>query len=261
LSLEILKLGGSVVTFKKTPMAPNIKAIRRLAEEVSLAGSRKLVIIHGGGSYGHPLAKEHDIVSGYSSPRQLVGFSKTHQAMINLNSIIIEAFLDSGVPVVSIAPSSFIVTDDRRIVNIDFNLIKRFIESDFIPVLYGDAVLDISRRFTILSGDQLSVRLAIELKVERLLFGVDVDGVYTANPNLAPDAKLIEDLSLSQIKGMTQIGEALSTDVTGGMIGKINEARDAVEADIKVQLINALKPGIIQSALKWNPVPGTWLRR
>jgi isopentenyl phosphate kinase len=261
LSLEILKLGGSVVTFKDTPMTPNTNAIKRLAEEVALAGSRKLVIIHGGGSYGHPLANKYNIISGYSSPHQLVGFSRTHQSMINLNRVIVDSFLDSDVPVVSLAPSSFIIADDGRIINIDSNIIKRFIELGFVPILYGDTILDKSRGFTILSGDQLSVRLAIDLNADRILFGVDVDGVYTANPNITPDAKLIENLSLNQIKGMIQIGESLSTDVTGGMIGKITEAKTAVEAGIKVQLVNALKPGIIKSALDWDPVRGTWLRR
>jgi isopentenyl phosphate kinase len=259
--MEILKLGGSVVTKKDQPKTPNVEAIRRLAREVATAGPRKLIVVHGGGSYGHPLAKEYNISAGYSAPRQLAGFSLTHQAMVELNRIVVEAFLDAGVPAVSIAPSSFIITEDRRIIELDTSVVSKAIESNFVPILYGDAVLDSARRFTILSGDQLAVRLATDLGAERLIFGVDVDGVYTANPKLAKDARLIEELSLSQMRGMVRIGEALSTDVTGGMLGKVNEAAAAVEAGVEVQLLNALKPDAVNAALRGEKIPCTWLRR
>jgi len=259
--MEILKLGGSVITRKEKPRTPNIEAIKRLASEVATAGPREIVVVHGGGSYGHPPAKEFDISAGYSSPRQLTGFSLTHQAMVELNRIVVEALLDAGIPAISIAPSSFIVTEDRRIGNVDFSLVSRAVESNMVPILYGDAVLDSARRFTILSGDQLATRLAIDLGASRLMFGVDVDGVYTANPKIVKEAKLIEELSMSQMRGMVRIGEALSTDVTGGMLGKISEAGAAVEAGIDVQLVNALKPGVVRGALMGERVPSTWLRR
>lgn len=250
-----------MVTDKDRPKTANISAIRRLAREVASAGPRNLIIVHGGGSYGHPLAKEYDVATGYSSPRQLPGFSLTHQAMVGLNGIIVEAFLSEGVPVMSIAPSSFIVTEDRRIVDVDLTLVSKALDSGFIPVLYGDAVLDSVRRFTILSGDQLAARLATDLDAARIVFGVDVDGVYTANPKLVKEARLIEELSLSQMRGMVKIGEALSTDVTGGMLGKISEAGPAVEAGVEVQLVNALTPGVVHDALRGEMVRCTWLRR
>ncbi len=138
---------------------------------------------------------------------------------------------------------------------------KRYLDSGTVPVMYGDAVLDSVLGFTILSGDQLAVRLATDLGAAKLIFGVDVDGVYTANPKMAKGAKLIERLSLSQVKGIIRIGEAVSTDVTGGMLGKINEAQAAVEAGVSVQLVNALEPGRTLRALRGEPVVGTILTR
>ena len=82
--MEILKLGGSVVTLKDRPRTPNTEAITRLATEVATAGPRRLIIVHGGGSYGHPLVRHS--LSGYKSSNQLAGFSLTHQAMVELTS-------------------------------------------------------------------------------------------------------------------------------------------------------------------------------
>jgi isopentenyl phosphate kinase len=259
--MEILKLGGSVITYKDKPHTPNTEAITRIATEVATAGQRRLIIVHGGGSFGHPLAKEYDIVTGYKSPKQLVGFSKTHQAMVELNEQIVNSYLEVGVPAVSIAPSSFITTEDGRITTVDFSVVARAIESGFVPILYGDAVLDSVLRFTILSGDQLAVKLAIDLNANKIIFGIDVDGVYTANPKLVKEARLIDELSLSQMRGIIKVGAALSTDVTGGMFGKIREAGTAVEAGVEVQLINALKPNIVHDSLQGEHVVCTWLRR
>ena len=261
MTLEILKLGGSVVTDKEKSMSPNIDSIKRLANEISRAGPEELVIVHGGGSYGHPLAKEYDLVNGYTSDLQLLGFSKTRQAMIQLNSLILNNLLDAEVPAVSINPSSFIVTNDRRIMHVNISVIKKYLRAGFIPVLYGDAVIDNKQRFTILSGDQLAVQLSKVLKAERLIFGVDVDGVYTKNPKLSPQARLIENLSIKGMKDIVKMGDALSTDVTGGMLGKIQEAVMAVNFGVKVLLVNALKPDYVYKALRYEDVIGTKLQR
>jgi isopentenyl phosphate kinase len=261
LNLEILKLGGSVVTNKNQPMSMNTAAINRIASEIATAGGRGLVIVHGGGSYGHPLAKEYEISNGYHSDLQLPGFSKTRQAMIQLNSILVNTLLDAHVPAVSVNHSSFIITNNKKIGEVDFKIVELYIKAGMVPVLYGDAVLDTEIKFTILSGDQLAARLAIDLKAQRLIYGVDVDGVYTANPKLTSNARLIEDLSLSHMKGMVKIGEALSTDVTGGMLGKVQEATSAVEAGVNVLILNALKSDYIYNALRGESVVCTRLRR
>jgi isopentenyl phosphate kinase len=66
-------------------------------------------------------------------------------------------------------------------------------------------------------------------------------------------------LELEKIDGFVKIGESLSTDVTGGMLGKVSEARAAVGEGVKVQFVNAAKPDVILKALKGEPVAGTIL--
>ncbi|MBN1682393.1 isopentenyl phosphate kinase family protein [Candidatus Bathyarchaeota archaeon] len=258
--MEIIKLGGSVITNKEKPMTPNLNSIFRLSREISSAKPKELIIIHGGGSFGHPLAKEYLISEGYVQKKQLIGYSLTHQSMVKLNTIIVEALLDSGVPAVSVAPSSFITTTKKRITQIDISIILNYLKMGMIPVLYGDTILDSEMGFTILSGDQLAVRLAIELKANRLIFGVDVDGVYSTNPKIDNKAEFFNEFSLSQLNN-NQISGSSETDVTGGMLGKIMEAENAVKTGINVVLLNALKVGLIYQVLKGESVKGTILRR
>ena len=248
-----------MVTIKDQEFTANHGNIRRLSEEIKAAWPTPLVIIHGGGSYGHPVAKKYGIAGGFKSESQIPGFVKTHQTMMDLNALIVKAFLDAGVPAMSVSPSSFISTVDDRISKVDFEIVGRLVVRGILPILFGDAVLDQKMGFTILSGDQLAVRLAISLGASKLIFGVDVDSVYTTNPKLSPEARLIDRLELEKIDGFIEIGESLSTDVTGGMLGKVSEAREAVKEGVEVQFVNASKPDVILKALKGEPVGGTVL--
>ena len=164
--MQILKLGGSVVTNKNKHLSANINNISRLSKEIAKAKPKKLIIVHGGGSFGHPIAKKYSILEGYTDFSQLIGFSKTRQAMIKLNDIIIENLLSEKVPAVSVNTSSLIITDKKRITSPNFKIIEKLVKQGFIPVLYGDAVIDSSQVFTILSGDQLIVSIASQIENE-----------------------------------------------------------------------------------------------
>lgn len=256
--LVILKLGGSVITIKNKAFTPNHEAINRLAKEISDSKISSLIIIHGGGSYGHPLAAEYKITEGFRENRQLIGFSKTCNAMQSLNILVIEALINYGLPAISIAPSSCIMTKRGRIERFNIEALTHSLKLGFVPVLYGDAVFDYENGFSILSGDQLASNLAIMFNAKRVIMGVDVDGLYTADPKIDPSAKLIEHISLSELKKLTDKVESSETmDVTGGMMGKIFEMASLAASGIEVIIINALKPGNIYKALRGEKVKGT----
>ncbi len=255
--MQILKLGGSVITHKDKNFSPDTENIKRLAKEIAESNTESLIIVHGGGSYGHPVAKKYSISDGLKNSDQLVGFSETHQAMTQLNQIIVDTLLDAGVPAFAVSASSMLVTSGTRLVDIDLSIIKRFLSIGLVPVLYGDAVLDTDQGFAILSGDQLIVRLAMELDAERVIFGSDVDGIFTSNPKIDSDAKLITSFSLSNMTA--DVGDTTFTDVTGGMMGKLQEAEDAVKTGSEVLFINATEKDRVKSALKGEKVMGTIL--
>ncbi len=54
----ILKIGGSVITDKSGELAAKTEDINRIAEEIKRAEVDNLVIVHGGGSFGHPTAQK-----------------------------------------------------------------------------------------------------------------------------------------------------------------------------------------------------------
>jgi len=256
--LTILKLGGSVITIKAKPYTANADAIKRLAEEIRRADVKSLIIVHGGGSYGHPTAAKYRVKEGYKDPSQAMGFSETHQAMVTLNKMVLDALIQAGVPAVTVQPSAFIQTDKGRIRSMETEVILTLLKLGITPVLYGDVVLDSTLGFTILSGDQLVSSLAIRLGADRIIMGIDVDGLYTADPKVDPSARLIPHLTPEELRSLQQkIEEVQVTDVTGGMLGKIIELMPAVAQGIKAIIVNASKPDNIYKVLRGEKVPGT----
>jgi isopentenyl phosphate kinase len=259
----VLKLGGSVITYKKKPLTPNRSAIRRLAEEIASAETSSLIIVHGGGSFGHPLAKRYKISEGYKGKTaQLLGFAKTHQAMVALNKLVVDALIEEKVPAVAVSPSSCVVTKSSRISTFLDEPLNKLLEIGAVPVLYGDAVLDSDQGFAVLSGDQLIAHLAMRFNAARVIVGMDVDGLYTADPKADSSAKHLSHVSLKELKSLQQrIGETKVDDVTGGMFGKVRELIPVAEKGLNVFLVNAAKPNNVYKALKGEQVRGTHIEK
>ncbi len=258
----ILKLGGSVITDKTGELSAKTEDINRIAEEIKRADIDNVVIVHGGGSFGHPTAQKYGIKDGLKEPSQKLGFSETHHVMTVLNGLIMDALVWHEIPSLSITPSSIVVTENGRIKSLDETVLHKCMEMGFAPVLYGDAVLDEKIGFTVLSGDQLVAYLAIKLKAEKIIIGVDTDGIYEADPKVDPNAKPYLRLNLEQLKKVqAKIGKAQTTDVTGGMAGKIAELIPAVEAGITVQIINATRNLRVLRGLTGERIEGTIIEK
>lgn len=258
----VLKIGGSVITDKKGELAAKTHEINRLAEEIRNAAIKKLIIVHGGGSFGHPVAEKYKIKEGYKEELQKIGFSETHHVMTVLNGLFMDSLVWHNVPAVSVTPSSCIVTENGRIKQFEDVPVEGLLKMGFIPVLYGDAVLDTKLGFTVLSGDQLVSTLAIKFNAERIVIGIDEDGVFDADPKLEKTAKMFEHLTLSELKKLqSKLGKATACDVTGGMFGKITELVPAVEEQIPVTIVNAMEPRNICRALQAVEVKGTLIEK
>ena len=247
-----------MITDKKKPLTPNLNAIGRLADEISQANISSLILVHGGGSFGHPVAEKYGIAEGYVDSSQVLGFAATHLAMTLLNSWVMEALISRNIPAVEVHPSSCLVTTDGRIRNMELRPLKKMIKMGIVPVLYGDAVLDSTKGFTILSGDQLVSWLAIKLGAERIIMGADVDGLYTADPKTDSSAQLVDHITLEELKSLEyNIEGSKATDVTGGMLGKMREVILAIEHGIKTVIVNATLSGTIYKSLTEEKVKGT----
>ena len=145
----ILKIGGSILTNKDAAESEiDEKNLSRIAKEIKSSldnDSKEIIIVHGAGSFGHPPAKEYKIGEPFDKdeyPQKRIGFSKTQNAVKRLNMLICDEFIKEDLPVVAVPASSFMVATNKRITEGDLDSFKRYLNKGFIPVIYGDVVLD-----------------------------------------------------------------------------------------------------------------------
>jgi isopentenyl phosphate kinase len=258
----IPKIGGSAITDKNGELAARTEIINRLAEEIKRADIDNLIIVHGGGSFGHPTAKKYGVKEGYKEPSQKLGFAETHHVMTVLNGLVMDALIWHEIPAVSVAPSGCMTTNNGRINSCELSAISQMLKMNFTPVLYGDVVFDDKLGFTVLSGDQIVAYLALTLGACKVVIGGDTDGLFDADPKVEANAKPYKNLTLQELKKIqTTISHTQGNDVTGGMAGKIAEIIPVVEKGIPVTITGATKGMSILRALAGQSVAGTEIRK
>ncbi|MCD6522906.1 MAG: haloacid dehalogenase-like hydrolase [Candidatus Diapherotrites archaeon] len=265
--LVLLKLGGSLITDKTKPETARVDVIRRIAQEIKRAltkrGDIKLIIGHGGGSFPHYPAKRYRVNEGIINKDSWRGFAETRAAASKLNQIVTEIFLEEGLDVVSLQPSSSVLCENGVIVHMDLRQIKFLIDRHQIPVTYGDAVLDREKGCTIVSTEALFDYIARKLFPDRIILAGEVEGVYDSDPHKNPNAKLIPEITnknFEKIKKM--LTGSHGYDVTGGMATKIESMYNLLHIlpSMKVQIISGKIPGVIEKAIVGREHIGTIMR-
>lgn len=261
----ILKLGGSVITRKEAENPTlNHENLERIAREISQSNYQKLIVVHGAGSFGHPFAQKYGIgdeIGNYQDlENKMMGFSITQQAVKELNSRVCQCLRKYNILSVSIQPSSFILTKNKRIISANLNLIRKYLDLGFVPVLYGDVVLDSEDaiKMAVLSGDQIVKYLAENLKPKRVILGTDVDGIFNKDPKKYADAQLLD--VVSSLDHMEN-GDTDTADVTGGMGGKLRELLELADIGVESEIINVNHSNIIKKALNGENIMGTLIKK
>ncbi|WP_297459932.1 isopentenyl phosphate kinase [Thermococcus sp.] len=248
----IVKIGGSVFSNKRgKPENFNRAAVRGIAEEIArFYPGKDFVIVHGGGSFGHPQARRYRIRDGLRGCPEIkrIGFTETHRAMLRANDLIVGTFLDEGLPAFPVSTSSVFVTENGEVVRGDVEVLKQLLERRFIPVLFGDVSVDVAKGIDILSGDQIITYLAEVLKPEKIVFLMDVDGIYDRAPG-DENARLIRELTAGDVEHLLGSSASAGVDVTGGIGNKLREALKMARFS-EVWFVNGLVPGRLSGAIR-----------
>ena len=227
--LILLKLGGSLITDKTTPNTARLEVIKRLASEIKEAITTRqddlqLIIGHGSGSFGHPAAARYKTTAGVTGPESWLGLAEVSAAAARLNRIVVDCFLEAGVPAITFQPSASTRTRQGQLMYFETFAIKEVIKHGLVPVVYGDVTIDAIQGVNIVSTEKLFDNLARELNPERILLAGDLDGVYSADPKTTSEAELIADIDSAnwdEVKAL--LGGSQAQDVTGGMYTKVRD--------------------------------------
>ncbi|GAB1721521.1 MAG: aspartate kinase [Nitrospira sp. CR1.1] len=96
-----------------------------------------------------------------------------------------------------------------RISRVTADRIKEALAGGVIPVVAGFQGINASSDVTTLGrggSDLTAVALAAALKADRCIIYTDVDGVYTADPNIVPSARRLDKISYEEMLEMASLG-------------------------------------------------------
>jgi len=256
--LILLKLGGSVITDKTKPFTARMDVIERIAAEIKAALDERgddlqLIIGHGSGSFGHAVADQYQTHKGAVSADSWLGFARVAAAAAQLNTIVLQALQDAGVPAIKFQPSASTRTRGEQLMYFETFPLKEAIRHGLVPVVYGDVSVDASQGMSIVSTEKLFDNLARELTPNRIILAGQVEGVYDKDPLSNPDAELIEDIdptNWDEVEAM--LGGSHATDVTGGMFTKVREMYRLTLAmpPMQAMIMSAEEPGNVEAVLK-----------
>ena len=155
------------------------------------------------------LAKE---LSASPDPRELDVVAATgEQVTIGLLSI---ALMEMGIPARSYTGGQVRVLTDNaytkaRILEIDEAPMRRDLEQGTVVVVAGFQGVDGDGNITTLGrggSDTSAVALAAALKADECQIYTDVDGVYTTDPRIVPEARRLHTISFEEMLEMASLG-------------------------------------------------------
>ena len=207
MSLIVQKYGGTSVG---TP--ERIRAVaRRVARYKSLGHQVVVVVSAMSGETNRLIGLAKEIMEE-PDPRELdVMVSTGEQVSIGMTAL---ALIDLGIKAKSYTGSQVkILTDDAhtkaRILKIDHNNIQDDLDKGYVVVVAGFQGVDEKGNITTLGrggSDTTGVALAAALKADECQIYTDVDGIYTTDPRVVPEARKLDSITFEEMLEMASLG-------------------------------------------------------
>ena len=207
MSIIIQKFGGTSVA--------NPERIKTIAEKVAKFASQgnKIVVVvsamSGETNKLISLAKE---MMKFPEPREMDSIVSTgEQVTSGLTAL---ALINLGIKAKSYAGHQVKILTNKshtkaRIENIDSTLIKKDLDEGYVVVVAGFQGSDIEGNITTLGrggSDTTAVALAVSLKADECQIYTDVDGIYTTDPRVVPEARKLDSITFEEMLEMASLG-------------------------------------------------------
>ncbi len=207
MALIVQKYGGTSVA--------NPERIKKVAERVArfkAQGHQLVIVVSAMSGETDRLIKLAKEVQSQPDPRELdVMVSTGEQVTIGMLAM---ALIDRGVPAKSYTGSQVrILTDEAhtkaRILEIDEKRIRDDLDAGKVVVVAGFQGSTENGDITTLGrggSDTTGVALAAALKADECQIYTDVDGVYTTDPRIVPEARRLETITFEEMLEMASLG-------------------------------------------------------
>ena len=207
MALIVQKYGGTSVG--------NVERIRAVAERVAkfkMLGHQVVVVLSAMSGETNRLIALAKEIQATPDPRELDAMISTGEQVTI--ALLAMALKDLGLKARSYSGAQVrILTDNAynkaRILSIDEANMRRDLDAGHVVVVAGFQGVDADGNVTTLGrggSDTTGVALAAALKADECQIYTDVDGVYTTDPRIVPDARRLKTITFEEMLEMASLG-------------------------------------------------------
>ncbi len=207
MALIVKKFGGTSVS-----NIHNIRLVSDIIRKESIAGNKVVVVVS---AMGHTTDQLLEYISEISSDSYNaecdVILSSGEQItsgllalMLQKNGIRSRSFAAWQIPIISDH-----IYGRSSILNIDTSILNNAINENTIPIIAGYQSINEHLRITTLGrggSDTSAVAVAIALQADRCDIYTDVNGVYTADPNIVSNAQFCKSITYDEMLELASMG-------------------------------------------------------
>lgn len=221
----------------------SIELIQRVAEKVAAVRQRGDNIAVVVSAMGDSTDRLVDLAAGIArepNPREMdVLLSTGEQVSIALLAM---ALCERGVPARSFTGGQVRVRTTNahrraRITDIETQKLRETLDAGIVPVMAGFQGVDDAGDITTIGrggSDTSAVALAVALKADECQILTDVDGVYTTDPRMVPEARRLERLSFE---------EMLELAGQGSRVLHLRSVEFAAKYNVPLRVLSTFRPG------------------
>ena len=238
MSLIVQKFGGSSVRD-----AQRIRNVAGIIAETYLEGNDVLVVLSAQGDTTDDLIAKAEEINSHPSKREMDMLLATgEQISVALCAMALESM---GLPCVSLTAwqvgiQTTAVHGDARIKRIDSERVQAELDQHRIVLITGFQGMDRAGDVTTLGrggSDTSAVALAAAFRAKLCQIYTDVDGVYTADPRIVPNARHLDEITYDEMLELASQGAGVLHNRSVELAKKYN---------VELEVLSSL-----------NPVPGT----
>ena len=207
MSLIVQKFGGSSVRD-----AQRIRNVAGIIAETYLEGNDVLVVLSAQGDTTDDLIAKAEEINSHPSKREMdMLLSTGEQISVALCAMALESM---GLPCVSLTAwqvgiQTTAVHGDARIKRIDSERVQAELDQHRIVLITGFQGMDRAGDVTTLGrggSDTSAVALAAAFRAKLCQIYADVDGVYTADPRIVPNARHLDEITYDEMLELASQG-------------------------------------------------------
>ena len=244
----LIKIGGSFME--------QLKMLESLIVSIKILMNQniKFIIVHGGGPQADKLNKKLGIPINKIDGKRITDYQTLttvkmiYKGLLNTNLVALcEKYGILSVGISGVDGKTAEATKKPLLNDVDFGFVGNIkkINSDLINILLSNNYLPIiaclstdgnGQVFNI-NADTLATEIALKLKVDKLIFVTDVEGIFENGKS-----NLIKKLTINKVNELIKKGI-----ITKGMIPKVENITNAITGGIKKILI----VGGLDTEMKW----------